>query len=73
MQAAGELVAEHGVNAARARDPRLPAEHMRYNQHPVMCFAARGGTGMAGVAIGFVRHLQAFRGEMLPQQGGHAF
>jgi hypothetical protein len=67
VDAAFELTDKCFVDHAVALEPALPAERLRHNIHPEMSLPALAMSGMPGVLVGFVHHLEAGGSESLGQ------
>jgi hypothetical protein len=67
VDAAFELTDKCFVDHAVALEPALPAERLRHNIHPEMSLPALAMSGMPGVLVGFVHHLEARGSESLGQ------
>ncbi len=67
VDAAFELTDKCFVDHAVALEPALPAERLRHNIHPEMSLPAPAMSGMPGVLVGFVHHLEARGSESLGQ------
>lgn len=63
MHAALELSRKRFVHHAVAFDPALPPEGLRHNINPVVRLAALPMTGVTGVLVGLVDHVEPRRGE----------
>ena len=71
MHAGGEFVRKYLINHAVALDPALTAERLRHDMNPEMRLPAGPMTGMAGVLVGFVHHIEALRRESRGQFVGN--
>ena len=71
MYAGGEFARKYLVNHAVALDSALTAERLRHDMNPEMRLPARPMTGMAGVLVGFVHHIEALRCESRGQFVGN--
>jgi hypothetical protein len=58
MHATLELRRERFVHHAVALDPALPSEGFRHNMKPEMALAAFPMTGMSGVLVGLIDHVE---------------
>jgi hypothetical protein len=67
VDAAFELTDKCFVDHAVALEPALPAERLRHNIHAEMSLPALAMSGMPGVLVGFVHHLEARGSESLGQ------
>jgi len=67
MHAAGKLTHKCGIDHAMAFDPALSPEGIRHDIDPEMGFPARPMAGVTFMALGFIDHLEAVRGESLGQ------
>jgi hypothetical protein len=67
VDAAFELTDKCCVDHAVALEPALPAERLRHNIHSEMSLAALAISGMPGVLVGFVDHVEARGSESLGQ------
>jgi hypothetical protein len=67
VDAAFELTGKCFVDQAVALKPALPAERLRHNIHPEMSLPAFAMSGMPGVLVGFVHHVEARGSESLGQ------
>lgn len=67
VDAACELTGKCFVDHSVALEPALSAERFRHNIHPEMSLPALAMSGMPGVLVGFVHHVEARGSESLGQ------